>query len=85
MKSVFLADTGNILTSGFSRNGTRDLALWDSVSIHRSSYLLYSASRLVKSVFLADTGNILTTGFSRNGTKEVALWDSVSTPRSAYL
>ena len=32
VKSVFLADTGNILTTGFSRNGTREVALWDSVS-----------------------------------------------------
>ena len=35
VKSVFLADTGNILTTGFSRNGTREVALWDSVSTHR--------------------------------------------------
>ena len=39
VKSVFLADTGNILTTGFSRNGTREVALWDSVSTHSSAYL----------------------------------------------
>ena len=34
VKSVFLGDTGHIFTTGFSRTGMREVAIWDQVSCY---------------------------------------------------
>ena len=41
IKSVFLGDTGSIFTTGFSKNGMRELALWDSVSLFFKLFIPY--------------------------------------------
>ena len=37
VKSVFLGDTGYIFTTGFSRTGMREVAIWDQVSCNPST------------------------------------------------